>query len=339
MPLVRTTYRSFVLLTVLVGCTKTESPENARKELGSMNVPYSEEAFIESAKNGDITAVNLFLRSGMNPNARDPMARLALVYARPEKPSSNMQYYIDAKKKHQADPLTKDIVTDKGMTPLMAAATMGRTEIVRTLLAKGADPNAKDNFGWTALIYAAWQGHTDTVAALLKGGAEVNISESREQELTPLHVAIGSGNLDVVQLLLNSGADVNKPHAGDTALIRAAKEGNKDIVRAILAKEVDLNAQDFFGNTALSEAVDDEQVEIVQMLLESGVDVNVHEEMNGLTPLMYAARDGNKIIVQMLLAKGAEVNSKGTSGQTALRFAEFFRHPEVSLLLKQAGAK
>lgn len=48
-----------------------KSPENARRELGQMGLQYSEEAFTESAKNGDALAIKLFLNAGMNPNAKN----------------------------------------------------------------------------------------------------------------------------------------------------------------------------------------------------------------------------------------------------------------------------
>ena len=57
--------------------------------------------------------------------------------------------------------------------PLIEAASTGDTEKVQTLLAKGADVNAKKDYsGGTALMGAAFSGHTDTVQALLAKGAE-----------------------------------------------------------------------------------------------------------------------------------------------------------------------
>jgi|AVFP01.1.fsa_nt_gi ankyrin repeat protein len=53
-----------------------------------------------------------------------------------------------------------------GMTPLMYAAKYNRIEVVKFLLAEGADPNAKSDKGFTALEYAEQTGARDVVSVL-----------------------------------------------------------------------------------------------------------------------------------------------------------------------------
>jgi len=60
------------------------------------------------------------------------------------------------------------------MNALFWAALSRRTDALRTLVAKGADVNAKDNEKRTALFWAAYFGYTDTVRALLAKGARAN---------------------------------------------------------------------------------------------------------------------------------------------------------------------
>jgi ankyrin repeat protein len=50
-----------------------------------------------------------------------------------------------------------------GVTPLMAAAYGGNAQMVATLIAKGADLNARDRLKKTAMVYAAGEGHTEIV--------------------------------------------------------------------------------------------------------------------------------------------------------------------------------
>ena len=53
----------------------------------------------------------------------------------------------------------------------MIAASNGHTDIVKALLDKGADVNARGNKGSTALMFAAYNGHTDIVKSLIDKGA------------------------------------------------------------------------------------------------------------------------------------------------------------------------
>ena len=55
-----------VCMAVAYGCQK--SPEDARKELGALGVPYTHAAFVQAAQNNDKLAMELFLAAGMNPN-------------------------------------------------------------------------------------------------------------------------------------------------------------------------------------------------------------------------------------------------------------------------------
>jgi Ankyrin repeats (3 copies) len=126
-----------------------------------------------------------------------------------------------------------------GWTQLMSAAHMGRTDLVKELLDKGFDVNAKDKIGWTALIYAA-QGkpreHADTVKLLLDRGADVNAKD--KMGWTALMFAVAEGYSQVVEVILDKGADVNaRTEDDETAMEIAWKKGKgrKEIVKLLKA--------------------------------------------------------------------------------------------------------
>lgn len=92
-----------------------------------------------------------------------------------------------------------------GQTPLHVAAQDGRADVVRALLAAGADPGALDGRGDTPLDLAG----TPWVASLL---AEAGAPLRTNRQATPLHItchrAAGDASwLEVAGLLLARGAD------------------------------------------------------------------------------------------------------------------------------------
>lgn len=93
----------------------------------------------------------------------------------------------------------------------------------------------------------------------------------------------------------------------------------------MLAKGIDINATNMWGDTALIEACQWGSLKIVKLLLEAGYDVNfqskakkLHPLFKGYTPLMHAAENGYLEIVEILLANGANVNIKNKAGLKAV---------------------
>ena len=94
-------------------------------------------------------------------------------------------------------------------TALIAAAHLGHSELVRTLITAGAPLDHVNNLGWTALIESIVLGdggknHTDTLSALVKAGANVSLADSGGA--TPLALARGRGYSTMVRILTEAGA-------------------------------------------------------------------------------------------------------------------------------------
>ena len=87
---------------------------------------------------------------------------------------------------------------------LIEAASMGDTEKVQALLAKGADVHAKDNTGATVLLQTAWDGRTDAVRLLLAKGADVNAKDNKGG--TALMAAKREDHKEIVRILKEAGA-------------------------------------------------------------------------------------------------------------------------------------
>lgn len=124
-----------------------------------------------------------------------------------------------------------------GQTPLHAAvlAQARGMEMLRSLLAKGADPNARDDSGASPLDYAVWEGSLDASLLLIDAGAEINAPETKTGA-TPVNEAAFKGHFDLVQLLVAHGADISiKDHAGFSPIQNALRHHQPEIVRYLLS--------------------------------------------------------------------------------------------------------
>lgn len=86
-----------------------------------------------------------------------------------------------------------------GLTPLNFAVRYGHEKSAAALLAKGADPNIRQGFGWTPMHSAAYYGRIGIVAEMLKCGGDPNLRNSDEQTVQAL--AEHANRKDVVKLL------------------------------------------------------------------------------------------------------------------------------------------
>ena len=115
--------------------------------------------------------------------------------------------------------------------------------------------------------------------------------------------------------------DINARIANDmTPLMKASQLAERDIVRALLAEDAQLEARNSDGNTALWLACFADNQEIINQLLDAGIDINNRND-NGATALMYAASTGKAGVVATLLEAGADTAPETPEGFTALDMA------------------
>lgn len=89
--------------------------------------------------------------------------------------------------------------------PLVAAASFGKHEIARLLLAHKADPNLGSALSGSPLNSAAYHGDIEMCRILVAGGANVNLRSGRHM-WTPLENARYKGHTAVVEFLKSAGA-------------------------------------------------------------------------------------------------------------------------------------
>ena len=223
-------------------------------------------------------------------------------------------------------------------TPLHISVQEGHMNVIKLLLAHGADINSLAADNSTPLHIALQQGHLEIANLLLNSGAEVNSQE--QSGLTPLHLAAYKGRLDIFHILLERNADVHVHNRGDTALLLAASGGHFEIARILLECNVEVNSQSDQGFTPFLGASWSGNLDIVRLLLERNANVHVHDD-SGNTPLHLAASKGHLQLSCMLLGRSAEVNSRNYKGSTPLHKASKGKQqgkPDIVRLLLDCGA-
>ncbi len=163
---------------------------------------------------------------------------------------------------------------------LFRAVTNGRLEEASRLISMGADVNATrflDSSGTNVLMVASERGDAPLVKLLLEKGANVNAKT--KFNATPLSLAIPRGHGAIVETLIAHGANVNESiEYWDFPLKEATVFGHTEIVKALLAHGADVNRKDYAGRTALMVAQERNYGEIKKLLVEYAAGVKRPEQ-------------------------------------------------------------
>lgn len=109
--------------------------------------------------------------------------------------------------------------------------------------------------------------------------------------------------------------------ASDAPVADAASKGDREGVRALLKKGLDVNGAQGDGTTALHWAAIKGDAELAQMLIYAGANVRATTRLGAYTPLYLAARGGHPAVVAALLAAGADAKARTSNGTTPLMIA------------------
>jgi ankyrin repeat protein len=239
-----------------------------------------------------------------------------------------------------------------GMSALHFAARDGNLEMARILLEAGANLESRSGNGTRPLLAAIINNHIGLALFLLEKGADAKASDDFHKR-TPLFAAVEMRNPDFTR---------------DTAPPLSDGRDPMDLIKALLAKGVDVNAQvnttpfrgfyqvsanwvHFDGQTAFIRAALNGDVTLMRLLLAHGADPNI-KTYEGTSALM-AAAGLNWVVAQtysrsdeeyleaakLCLEKGADVNAVNNQGFTVMHGAANRGFDKMVQLLADAGAK
>jgi uncharacterized protein len=158
---------------------------------------------------------------------------------------------------------------------------------------------------------------------------------------TDLIDAVKAGDMTSAMLMLAAGANVNARDAeNSTVLMLAAHMGNASMVRLLIEKGADVNANNESGWAPLAKSVYNPDLkrgfpDIARALIEAGANVEAAIGY-GVRPLMLASGYGETAVVQVLLEAGADVLACNEGGYTALMMVKQKHYVDVINLLHEA---
>ncbi len=284
----------------------TGADVNEPNELG-------ETALMIAAEQGNLKLMEMLLEKGADLTAQGIPA---LSYAARRGRTKTVKYLMD-----------KGVdVTKKGAGPnLVDVIHNGHIDVLKMLLAHGADVNMQDAYGRTALMEAADLDWLEIVLFLLENGADINLSEKN--------------GATAVSLALN--------HVPEFAGVRG-KDTNYELAMLLWKHGARFNLQEVQGSIDVKEkkdfyylvgAIYADSIEGLRQLLDLGLDINTSYDTNDDTPLMVAVRKGKTEMVKLLLERGAKVNVTDWSDKTPLDIAQENGFKDIIRLLVEHGAK
>ncbi|KAL5332400.1 ankyrin repeat-containing domain protein [Aspergillus crustosus] len=217
-------------------------------------------------------------------------------------------------------------ISGDNYTAIHFAALWGHSDAVVFLANRGVDSALVDKHGESALLWAAAAGHADVVRELVARGANPNNGGwglHGGLDRAPLICAVDRGYEEVIVELLRSPAlrlDLVDQFEGGsklTPLSLAAVHGYESIFKMLFARV----PTETLPESLLRHALDSDNISIVQTILDKQPELlDWHTYREDETAIIYAANDCSSEMFRYLLScDGANVNFCTPDGETALR--------------------
>jgi len=225
---------------------------------------------------------------------------------------------------------------------LLGLAAEGKTADIEKLMQLGSvNVNSSDYDRRTALHLAASEGRTDTVKFLMAKGANVQAVDRFGG--TPMDDALAARRSEIVRLLAQAGGQLaQKTEELAAQLIKAASVGHTDRLRDILENsDVSPGVADYDNRTALHLAAAHGEGAAVAYLLSRGADPRA-EDRFGRTPVDQAREGGHAALAAELeaaprpeLEEPCVVHGGGATAQQSFLVRQHFHDVKEILMQSQ----
>lgn len=256
--------------------------------------PDGSSALAWAAHWDDIKTADILIRTGADANISNEYGISPLMLACTNGSSSMIQKLLEVR----ANPNQAQWM---GVTPLMICSRSGSVEGVKLLLTQGADVNARDvRRGQTALMWAASRQHPEVASVLTEYGADADLKTRMPDDITPREfITYGVKRRDPTRTDIIADDEVHlettSSRGGFSALMFAARKGDMEMAKVLIAAGADVNVSSAeYGNALVVAAVNNHK-DFALYLLSQKVDPNVNDRW-GFTPLHYSLHSGINII-------------------------------------------
>ncbi len=279
---------------------KRGAPVDAADDAGSSALMYA-------AIYSDLATMRLLLEKGADPNHADQAGATALMWSIPDEAKVRLLVARGANVNAVSSVTRRTAL-------LIAAGRPGAAGIVKLLLEKGADPQARDKLGATTVVRAAFDGDPESMKMLIAQGVDVN---ARAGYTNALAEAVNGGHAAMVELLLANGADPAPKFGQIDILTNATSYADIDMFRRLIAKNARPSHVGFSGETLIMAAAasDTSTSQMVSELVKLGADpaertTNLHIRhgygKQPETALDWAGRQGNTPVTRLLASLTGE---------------------------------
>jgi len=324
------------------------------------------EDLIKAINWNDFSWLKQMLYEGNIVNATNRFGETALMHACTKGNPEIITYLIE-------QGANLNMQSEQGLTALMLAAENGNANAAKILVSAGADKNLISLGLRTAYDYARLKGYSEIESLLYPVNEELKFEKIERAVLTDivqqteanklLNNALWSNDLEMAKAALKAGASPNEAFNNFYPIHLSVIQKNINLVKLLLAQEVDVDVKDSTGITAVVKACGAALPEILRVLLENGAHLSsdaimaaqVHkhpkvieiiekEKFKAGTPgighlpdeeqeFYNAVCKGNDIVVKNYLKKGIKPDLQDLGGSTPLYWAARKGHSKVAQLL------